>query len=449
MTLSAYNNIYFIGIGGIGMSALARYFKSRGKRVAGYDKTPSPITQALEKEGIAIHFTDGVGQIDRAFKDIESTLVVYTPAIPKENEELIYFLENGFDVYKRARILAEIANQGKSIAVGGTHGKTTTSSLITHIFNQHSPMASAFLGGIAKNSGTNFISGTGDTVILEADEFDRSFHHLQPDIALITAMDADHLDIYGTEEAIKEAFESFATRVKPGGKLIHRIGLPLKNGITYGLDSKADYSATEIRIENGTYGFVLNTPAGEHINITCGLPGRHNIENAVGAAAACLEFGVKLEKVARGIAGFSGVSRRFDIRVKNERHIYVDDYAHHPEEIRAFLNSVREFYPDKKITAIFQPHLFSRTRDFANGFAETLALADELILMDIYPAREKPIAGVSSDWLFNKIDMKHKMRMDFTKVKDYVETEKPELLVTIGAGDIDRLVQPLTDILSE
>ena len=447
MNISNYNSIFFIGIGGIGMSALARYFKSRGKLVAGYDRTPSDITKALENEGIAVHFVDSVGQIDRDYKNIESTLVVYTPAIPEDCEELEYFQKNGFDVLKRARVLAEIANHGKSIAVGGTHGKTTTSSLITHIFNQNKAVASAFLGGIAKNAGTNFISGSTNTIILEADEFDRSFHQLEPDIALITAMDADHLDIYGTEAAIQEAFQGFAKRVKPNGKLVHRVGLPL-TGISYGLSADADYSATEIRIENGTYGFTLNTPAGEKIKITTGLPGRHNVENAVGAAAVCLEFGLTMEKVAKGIASFNGVSRRFDVKVNTESCVYIDDYAHHPEEIRAFLNSVRELYPNKKITAIFQPHLYSRTRDFAEGFAETLALADELVLLDIYPAREKPIPGVTGIWLFNKIELKNKHLIDKKEVKDWVAAKRPELLVTLGAGDIDRLVQPLTDLLS-
>lgn len=447
MNLAKYQNIYFLGIGGIGMSALARYFKSRGKKVAGYDKTPSEITRALENEGMHIHFVDGVGQIDRDFKDIETTLIVYTPAIPADSEELEYFQKNEFDVYKRARILAEIANQGKSIAVGGTHGKTTTSSLITHIFNQNKAVASAFLGGIAKNAGTNFISGSTNTIILEADEFDRSFHHLAPDIALITAMDADHLDIYGTEAAIQEAFKGFAGRIKEGGKLIHKYGLPL-TGISYGLTKAADYSATEIRIENGTYGFTLNTPAGDKIAMTTGLPGRHNVENAVGAAAVCLEFGLPKEKVAKGIASFTGVARRFDVKVKTDNHVYIDDYAHHPEEIRAFLSSIRELYPNKKITAIFQPHLYSRTRDFAEGFAETLALADELVLLDIYPAREKPIPGVTGKWLFSKIPLQKKCLIDKKDVKNWVATNQPELLVTIGAGDIDRLVQPLTDMLS-
>jgi len=446
MNLANYHSIYFVGIGGIGMSALARYFKSRGKRVAGYDRTPSDITKALESEGIAVHFVDSVGQIDRDYRNIETTLVVYTPAIPEDCEELVYFQKNGFDVLKRARVLALIANQGKSIAVGGTHGKTTTSSLITHIFNQNKAVASAFLGGIAKNAGTNFISGSTNTIILEADEFDRSFHELEPDIALITAMDADHLDIYGTEAAIQEAFKGFAKRVKPNGKLIYKHGLPL-TGISYGLTAEADYAAHNIQIENGAYHFDLHSPT-QKAHFTCGLPGRHNVENAVGAAAVCLEFGLPMEKVVKGIATFKGVARRFDVKVNTESCVYIDDYAHHPEEIRAFLNSVKELYPNKKITAIFQPHLYSRTRDFAEGFAETLALADELVLLDIYPAREKPIPGVTGKWLFNKINLKNKHLLDKKEVKEWVTAKRPELLVTLGAGDIDRLVQPLTDLLS-
>jgi UDP-N-acetylmuramate--alanine ligase len=446
MKLAKYDNIYFIGIGGIGMSALARYFKGKHKRVGGYDKTPSDITKALEKEGISVHFIDGVSQIDRDFKDIETTLVVYTPAIPGDHEELTYFRQNDFDVFKRARILAEIANQGKSIAVAGTHGKTTTSSLITHIFNQNKAVASAFLGGIAKNAGSNFISGSGKTVILEADEFDRSFHQLEPDVALITAMDADHLDVYGTAQALQQAFADFAKRVKPSGTLILRHGLPL-HGITYGLTEEADYHASEIFIEKGTYHFTLHTPKGDKRQLTSGLPGRHNVENAVGAAAACLEYGLSMDKVAKGIAGFRGVTRRFDVHVHNERYIYIDDYAHHPEEIRALLSSVREMFPNKKITAIFQPHLFSRTKDFALAFAEVLSLPDALIMMDIYPAREKPIPGITSKWLMTKIDLADKKLMTADEIKEYIALDPPELLVTLGAGDIDRLVQPLKEIL--
>ena len=446
MNIAKYQNIFFIGIGGIGMSALARYFKSRGKNVAGYDKTPSAITKALENEGIPVHFIDGVNQIANSFKEIEKTLIVYTPAIPVGSEELNYFNQNGFDVYKRARVLAEIANVGKSIAVGGTHGKTTTSSLIAHIFNQKSNKVSAFLGGIAKNFETNFVAGTTNTVVLEADEFDRSFHFLEPDIALITSMDADHLDVYGTDEKIHEAFTDFAKRVKPSGKVIAKYGLPLR-GITYGLHSKADYSAQNISINDGRYSFTISTKKGETASVTTGLPGRHNVENAVGAAAACIEYGLPLQEVVRGIENFTGVVRRFDLQVKNEKHIYIDDYAHHPQEISAFLNSVREMYPGKKISAIFQPHLFTRTRDFISGFAESLALADELVLLDIYPAREEAIPGVTSEWLLSIIELADKKILSKKETIDWVKTSKPELLVTIGAGDIDRLVSPISAIL--
>ncbi len=448
MNLAKYQHIYFLGIGGIGMSALARYFKSRNMQVSGYDKTPTTLTNALNEEGIPVHFTDGVQHIPNQFRQIEKTLVVYTPAIPTQNEALNYFMQNGFDVYKRARILAEIANQGKSIAVGGTHGKTTTSSLIAHIFNQQKNVASAFLGGIAKNFKTNFVAGKSDLVVLEADEFDRSFHFLSPDIAVITSMDADHLDIYGTDEKIQEAFIDFAKRVKPSGKVVARFGLPL-NGITYGLAPKATYRAENITITDGRYQFTLVTKTGEKATVTSGLPGRHNVENAVGAAAACLEFGLPLAQVAKGIETFEGVNRRFDVRVKNKKHIYIDDYAHHPEEITAFLNSVREMYPNKKITAIFQPHLFTRTRDFINGFAQSLALADSLILMDIYPAREEAIAGVTSAWLLSKIDLNDKKILGPKEILAFVKQEKPELLITIGAGDIDRLAEPLTALLEK
>ena len=447
MNLDKYQHIYFIGIGGIGMSALARYFKSRNKLVAGYDKTPSTLTKALEAEGIPVHFKDGVNQIASDFKQIEKTLIVYTPAIAAQNEQLNYFMQNGFDVHKRARILAEIANYGKSIAVGGTHGKTTTSSLIANIFNRQRNKASAFLGGIAKNFGTNFIAGETDLVVLEADEFDRSFHFLEPDVALITSMDADHLDIYGTDEKIKEAFTDFASRVKPKGKVIVKHGLPIK-GITYGLDKKANYYAENISISAGAYHFTLVTKNNKKVEITSGLPGRHNVENAVGAAAACIEFGLPLSDVAEGIASFKGVWRRFDVCVKTDKHIYIDDYAHHPEEIKAFLNSVREMHPGKKITAIFQPHLFSRTRDFISGFADVLSLADDLILLEIYPAREEPIPGVTSGWLLSKVALKSKRILGTKETLAFVKAEKPELLVTIGAGDIDRIVEPITQILS-
>jgi len=446
MNLAKYQNIFFIGIGGIGMSALARYFKSRDLNVAGYDKTPSAITKALENEGIPVHFTDGVSQISSDFKEIEKTLVVYTPAIPVGSEELNYFNQNGFDVFKRARVLAEIANIGKSIAVGGTHGKTTTSSLIAHIFNQKSHKVSAFLGGIAKNFETNFIAGSSDIVVLEADEFDRSFHFLEPDIALITSMDADHLDVYGTDEKIQEAFSDFAKRIKPNGKVVAKYGLPLE-GIKYGLTPKADYSANDITIRDGRYHFTLATKDGQKASITTGLPGRHNVENAVGAAAACLEFGLPLPQVVSGIESFTGVIRRFDLRVRNEKHIYIDDYAHHPEEISAFLKSVREMYPGKKISAIFQPHLFTRTRDFISGFAESLALADELILLDIYPAREEAIPGVTSEWLLSIIELANKKLLTKKETLAWVTSAQPELLITIGAGDIDRLVEPITAIL--
>lgn len=446
MNLANYQNIYFVGIGGIGMSALARYFKSRDLHVEGYDKTPTALTKSLQNEGIFVHFVDGVSQISAACRNIENTLVVYTPAIPADSEELNYFLKNGFDVYKRSQVLAAIANQGKSIAVGGTHGKTTTSSLIAHIYNQKKNIASAFLGGIAKNGETNFTAGSSDVIVLEADEFDRSFHFLEPHIAVITSMDADHLDVYGTTEKIQEAFAEFAKRVRPGGKVIHAYGLPL-SGITYGFDAAANYRATNIGIADGQYNFTLNTPTGESIQTHCGLPGRHNVENALGAAAACLENGLTLDRVASGIASFGGVARRFDVHINTPECVYIDDYAHHPQEIKALVGSVREMYPNKKITAVFQPHLFSRTRDFADGFAEELSKVDELILLEIYPAREKPMAGVSGEWLLDKVTLANKSLLTSQAVLEKIKIEKPAVLLTIGAGDIDRLVAPIVKIL--
>ena len=446
MNLEKYHNVFFIGIGGIGMSALARYFNAKNLRISGYDKTRTSLCKTLEREGIEIHYNDSVANISRHFRDIERTLVIYTPAIPAEHEELNYFMDNGFDVVKRARILAEIANQGRAIAVGGTHGKTTTSSLIAHIFNQTNKEAWAFLGGIVKPEKTNFFVGTSDVVVLEADEFDRSFHHLEPEYAIVTSMDADHLDIYGTAENIREAFADFAGRVKKGGKAIVKHGLPLK-GITYGLTDEAKYYAKDISIVHGRYNFTLVTKKGIEQKMTCGLPGRHNVENAVGAAAVCLEFGLSLEQIKKGIETFEGVWRRFDVHVNNKSCVYIDDYAHHPEEIKAFLNSLKEMYPERKITAIFQPHLFSRTRDFGNEFATSLALADQLILLNIYPAREKPIPGVTSKWLLKKIELEEKQVLSKKEALAFVEHNKPELLATIGAGDIDRLVDPITKIL--
>ncbi len=448
MNLAKYKYIYFVGIGGIGMSGLARYFASRNCSVAGYDKMPTNLTKALVKEGISVHYTDGINQIPYDFKRIESTLVVYTPAIPDSCEELIYFKSNGFDVFKRAQVLAAIANHGKNIAVAGTHGKTTTSSLIAHILNQDQNYASAFLGGIAKNFQSNFVAGSSDTIVLEADEFDRSFHFLAPDMALITSMDADHLDIYGTASKITDAFVDFASRVKENGKLVVNKSLPLE-GITYGLTPTADYYADQIEIKNGKYHFTLYGKNEIKAELSSGLPGRHNVENAVGAAAICLEYGLSLAKVVNGIQTFTGVNRRFDVQVKTSTHIYIDDYAHHPKEIEAFLLSVKEMYPDKKITAIFQPHLYTRTRDFAKGFATALGLADKLILLDIYPARELPLPGVTSTWLIAKVALENKKLLSTKEVLRWVEHDKPELLVTLGAGDIDKLVEPIKQILAE
>lgn len=447
MSLASYTHAYFIGIGGIGMSALARYFKSRNVHVAGYDKTETPLTKKLQKEGIEITFSEGISHIPEPYKNKEKTLVVYTPAVPASNAQFNYFSTNLYRVLKRAQVLAAIANTGQCIAIGGTHGKTTTSSLVAHIFNQTTPVASAFLGGISANAQSNFVAGSSDVVVLEADEFDRSFHQLKPQIALITSMDADHLDIYENAQNIEAAFGEFASRVVAGGSTVVKYGLPLA-GTTYGLHPEADYSAQNIEVKNGKYHFTLHTKSGEIAETFCGLPGRHNVENAVGAAAVCHTFGLPLSQIISGIKTFTGVARRFDVHVKSNQHIYVDDYAHHPAEIKALLASLREMYPGKKITAIFQPHLYSRTRDFASDFASALAATDRLFLLDIYAAREEPIPGVSAQWLLNKIEMSDKQLASPNEVLTTLESSLPELVVTMGAGDIDKLVPQITKILS-
>lgn len=427
------------------MSAIARYYHRKGFKVSGYDKTPSPLTEALEKEGIEVHYEDN---IDFVPKDIDSTLVVYTPAIPKDMGELVYVQENGYRVIKRSRTLGEITRGQRCMAVAGTHGKTTTSTLVSHIFTDTGEGCSAFLGGISKNYDSNLLINQNDVVVVEADEFDRSFLQLYPEISVITSMDADHLDIYGDEAHIREAFKAYASQVS--GTVIAKYGLDITPADTkaeiktYSFGNPdADFYAEAL--EDGH--FNLHYPGGVIEDCVVGIPGWVNIENATGAAAIGLTYGLDPQKIKKALASFSGVKRRFDLQVKKPGCVYIDDYAHHPEEISAALSSIRNSYPDMKMTAIFQPHLYTRTRDFAPEFAEALSKADKLILLDIYPARELPIPGVTSEIIFKDVTCAEKVLLQRRELMDYLQNEELELVVTIGAGDIDRFVGEIAKML--
>ena len=440
-----YRNIYFIGIGGIGMSAIARYYNAKGYAVSGYDKTPSPLTEALEREGIKVHYEDNISYVPQ---DVEDTLVVYTPAVPKDMGELVYVQEKGYRVIKRSRMLGEIARGQRCMAVAGTHGKTTTSTLTSHLFTASGEGCSAFLGGISKNYGSNLLISSNDVVVAEADEFDRSFLQLYPEIAVITSMDADHLDIYGDEAHIREAFKAFASQVS--GTVIARYGLDITSSDTkaciktYAIGNpEADFYAEPL--EDGH--FNLHYPSGVIEDCVLGIPGWVNIENAVGASAIALTYGIAPDKIKEALATFSGVKRRFDLQVRKPGCIYMDDYAHHPEEISAALSSIRNSYPGMKLTAVFQPHLYTRTRDFAPEFAQALSKADKLILLDIYPAREEPIPGVTSEIIFKDVTCPEKILLRRSELMDYLADEPVELLVTLGAGDIDRFVGDIAEML--
>ncbi len=499
-------NVYFIGVGGIGMSAIARYYKFRGLNVSGYDRTPSDLTRQLEAEGIAVHYEDNPDYVPR---DRERTLVVWTPAIPREMRELVYVREHGYPLLKRSRTLGEIARGQRCLAVAGTHGKTTTSTLLAHILTSCGEGCTAFLGGISKNYGTNFLYSDNPVLVAEADEFDRSFLQLFPEIAVITAMDADHLDIYNDLDHVREAFREFASQV--GGTVIAKYGLPLtpenigaawrENGpaggkrggrlLSYAFDDpRADFYAANIVCDScGYFTFDLHYPtdllrgdgvsgcdgvfgvsgvSGDGVSASsgadgcvdpvfgdcvargfrCGVPGRVNVENSVAAAAIALTYGLSPERIRPAVASFSGVKRRFDIHFNVPGHAYVDDYAHHPKEIAAALRSIRDIFPGRHVTAVFQPHLYTRTRDFAPEFAEALSAADRVVLLDIYPARELPIPGVDSDLIFKDISVSDKVRVRKEELVDFLSREPLDVLVTFGAGDIDRLVEPLTEMLA-
>lgn len=448
MELENVRRVYFVGVGGIGMSGLARYFKKRGATVYGYDKTSTPLTNALQEEGIPVSFTDRADQIPPAFMAPDAeTLIVYTPAIPKDSAILNHFKSAGFVLQKRSEVLGIISKGMFTIAVAGTHGKTTTSSIIAHLLKDSGFDCSAFLGGIATNYNTNVLFGDNNTLVVEADEYDRSFLTLHPDIAVITSMDADHLDIYGDAAHLTESFRMFAGQVKEGGLIIKRKGLELPEGRTYAANENADIRAVNVRVSDGHFRFDFLNSAVKLGDLQIALPGLHNIENAIAAIEVALLLEIPEDKIRTALANFKGVKRRFEYIVKNDRHVYIDDYAHHPEELRACLRAVKSLYPFKKLTTIFQPHLFSRSRDFADGFAEVLGMTDELVMLDIYPARELPIEGITSEMILNKVSGADKKIMSKEEVLEHIRTAKPELVLTVGAGDIDTLVMPLKHIL--
>jgi len=442
VNLNAIHNVYFIGIGGIGMSAIAHYFASNGKQVAGYDKTPSQITKTLEAKGVEIHFEDALNNIPIPFLKKEETLIVYTPAIPENHLELNYFFEHNFSVLKRAEILGKITENTFCLAVAGTHGKTTTSSILGHIMAQVN--ATSFLGGISENYNSNLILGDDKISVVEADEYDRSFLQLSPDIACVTSMDADHLDVYGDSEALNTSFVEFTKEVSE--TLIVAKGLPLK-GITYAINEPSDYEAFNLKIESGKYIFDVKTPSAEIQNIEFSLPGRHNVMNALAALAMADVYGVSLENIKHSLSTFKGVRRRFSYKIKTEDFVLIDDYAHHPAEINAVESSIREMYPNETIVVVFQPHLFSRTRDFIDDFASALSKFDEVLLLDIYPAREAPISGVNSEWLFGKITCKSKKQTKKNNLVKDIKNSSAKVVAMLGAGDIGVTIQEVTNQL--
>ncbi len=444
-TIDHIGKIYFIGIGGIGMSALARYFNAKGVSVAGYDKTETALTKQLQAEGIQVHFEDSLDLLETA-----AELVVYTPAIPVDHKELNYYLQNNYLVVKRSDVLGAITNSAFNICVAGTHGKTTTSSMIAHLLQDSGFGCNAFLGGIAVNYNSNFWSSENNVCVVEADEYDRSFLKLSPDIAVITAMDPDHLDIYGTAENVEQAFIDFSARVKTGGLLLSKYGLKrslaLKGDrlLNYHLDNAfADVHAENIKMFNGSYQFDVQVQDWQLKEVSLHMGGLHNIENVLAAICIAHTLGIADEKIKAAVASFKGVKRRFEYIIKNDQQVYIDDYAHHPDELAALLKGARKLFPDKKCTIIFQPHLFSRTKDFADGFASSLDIADEIILLPIYPARELPMEGVSSAIIFDKMKQPHKQLMQKEEVLEWIKENKIELLITAGAGDIDVLVSTI------
>lgn len=450
-SINNYKSIYFLGIGGIGMSALARYFNLKGLKVGGYDKTPSPLTVALEKEGIDIHYEDLGSELPDDFKNVETTLVVYTPAIPKELKEFVYVQSAGYEVLKRAQVLGLITRSSLGLGIAGTHGKTTTSTMLTHLLNDSHVKCNAFLGGISANFNSNFVaSETSQYTVIEADEFDRSFLQLSPFAAIITSTDADHLDIYGDAATFYEGFQAYANLISPDGILIKHASVKvtaLAPVLTYGIDCTADYVGSNLRYQNGFFHLDVKTPSGILKDVELGLPGIHNAENAIANIALCQFLGLSEAEIRHGLKTFKGVKRRFEYYIKSQKITYIDDYAHHPTEIKALIQSVRLLYPDQKITGIFQPHLFSRTRDFMQDFANELSKLDELILLPIYPARELPIEGITSDALLEMCSVMNKKVLSPEAVIELIGQRSEGVILTIGAGDIDRIVPVLNEKL--
>ena len=455
MELKDIKAVYFVGAGGIGMSAIARYFIHKGMVVAGYDKTPSALTRQLEQEGMLIHYEENVEEIPQACRDRSACLVVYTPAIPADHRELVYFRENGFEIEKRAQVLGTLTRTHKGLCVAGTHGKTTTSTMCAHIMHQSHLDCNAFLGGISKNYGTNYIlSDSSDYVVIEADEFDRSFHWLRPWMTVITSTDPDHLDIYGTKEAYLESFRHYTTLIQPGGALILHKNLEMKQDVSEGVKvyeyslEEGDFHAANIRMKNGEITFDFISPIENVPNIVLGQPVPINIENGVAAMAMAQLNGCTAEELKYGMKTYGGVDRRFDFKVKNDRHVFLSDYAHHPKEIFQSAKSMRELYHDRKITAIFQPHLYTRTRDFYKEFAEALSQLDEVVLCDIYPAREKPIPGVTSKLIYDNLKPGVEKRMIHKEdVIDFVKSRDFDVLIVLGAGDLDNYVPQMAKII--
>lgn len=453
MKLEDFKNIYFVGIGGIGMSAIARYFHSIGKNVFGYDRTSTKLTGELLEEGIKITFEDDLDTIPNDFLNKENTLVVFTPAIPKDHQQLSYFKLNSYTIMKRSQVLGLLSDDLNGIGIAGTHGKTTVSTITAHIFYNSKMGCNAFLGGISRNYQSNLLlSKDSPWVILEADEFDRSFLQLHPKIALITSMDADHLDIYGDKSELEKSFQEYAGQIKQDGILVHKKGLHLENikveKYTYSLDEVADFYAKNLTLVEGFYEFDLVHPQGVFEKLKFSYPGKINVENAIGACSVAILGGVKEEEIRAALSSFEGVRRRFDYQIRKDNLVFIDDYAHHPKELKESISSVRAIYPNKKITGVFQPHLYTRTRDFAEGFAESLSLLDEVILLDIYPARELPIEGVSSEMIMKNITVPV-CTCSKEELIDLLEQKDLEVLLTLGAGDIDKLVEPIKNMLIE
>lgn len=460
MNILDYKLYYFLGAGGIGMSALVRYFNHYGKTVYGYDKTETDLTKQLQAEGSQLHFNEDVTLVKELFSKYnkEDILVIYTPAVPKDHAEFVFLQENGYQLQKRAWVLGEITKQFRTIAIAGTHGKTTTTTMVTHILKTAGINCFAFLGGISQNYNTNLLLGDANDkdayVVVEADEYDRSFLTLHPYITVITSVDADHLDIYGDKDAMHQTYTQFAGQVQKDGFLIVKknvdndLSLKVKR-LIYSLNLDTEYSADSIHIADGEFCYNIISPIESVSHVAIGLPGLHNVENSIAAIAVAQQLGIKGDVINKALRSFKGVKRRFDYRVKSKSVVYIDDYAHHPEELRAAITAAKQLYPDKQVTGIFQPHLFSRTRDFADGFAESLDLLDVCVLLDIYPAREKPIEGINSQMLLDKMKSANKFLVKKENVIDFLKTHPPQVVMTLGAGDIDALILPIEKLLNE